>query len=217
MENEPSFDYNGAMQPRTKRQKEVFDYIKQYVEKHGYEPSYQLIARHLKVASKAGIARHIEALEAQGLLTRRRENGSFWLDLRPANTIADAVCEVEWLEIPKSEIFVEDWESQPLFVPKFLLGCQESERLRAFRVTNDAMFDEHICEGDVALIEKRSFARDSDIVAALTNKRIVLKKFYRDGANVELRPANERYLTIRLPANKVEILGVYRGLIRPLI
>jgi len=204
------------MQPRTKRQKEVFDYIKQYIERHGYEPSYQLIAWHLKVKSKAGIARHIEALEAQGLLTRRRENNSFWLDLRPSETIADAVCEIEWLEVPKGEGFVEEWESQPLYVPKSLLGYQEPERLRAFRVVNDSMFDEHICEGDVAIAEKRSYARDGDIVVALTSKRIVLKKFYREGSDIELRPANNRYLTIRLPANKVEILGVYRGLIRPL-
>lgn len=205
------------MQPRTKRQKEVFDYIKEYVERHGYEPSYQLIARKLGVRSKAGIARHITALEAQGLLTRKREHGSFWLDLSPIETLADAVCEIEWLEVPKSSGFVEEWESQPLYVPKSLLGYQEPERLRAFRVTNDSMFDEHICEGDVALVEKRSYARDGDIVAALTSERVVLKKFYREGAEVELRPANERYSTIRLPANKVEILGVYRGLIRPLI
>lgn len=204
------------MQPRTRRQKEVFDYIKQYVENHGYEPSYQLIARHLKVKSKAGIAKHIEALEAQGLLTRRRENGSFWLDLQPANTTGDAVCEIEWLEIPKTEIYVEDWESQPLFVPKFMLGSHEPERLRAFRVASDEMFNEQICEGDVALIEKRSYARDGDIVAALTNKRIVLKKFYRVGAFIELRPASVGYSIVRLPANKVEIIGVYRGLIRPL-
>lgn len=204
------------MQPRTRRQKEVFDYIKQYIENHGYEPSYQLIARHLKVASKAGIAKHIEALEAQGLLTRRRENGSFWLDLQPAYTVADAVCEIEWLKIPKSEISVEDWESQPLYVPKFMLGYQEPERLRAFRVTSDEMFNEHICEGDVALIEKRSYARDGDIVAALMNKSILLKQFYRVGAYVELRPANDGYSIVRLPANKVEIIGVYRGLIRAL-
>ncbi len=54
-------------------------------------------------------------------------------------------------------------------------------------------------------LKKRSYARDGDIVVALTNKRIVLKRFYREGATVELRPANDRYLTIKLPANKVEI------------
>jgi repressor LexA len=206
------------MQPRTRRQKEVFDYIKQYVEKHGYEPSYQLIARHLKVASKAGVAKHIEALEAQGLLSRRRENGSFWLDLQPAATIADAVCEIEWLDVPRSNVFTEEWENQPLFVPKFLIGYQSPDRLRAFRVPNDAMYDEHIRGGDIALIEKRSYARDGDIVAAVAgNKTVVLKQFYRQGAFIELRPANEGYLTIKLPANKIEVLGVYRGLIRPLL
>lgn len=205
------------MQPRTKRQKQVFDYIKQYIENHGYEPSYQLIARHLKVASKAGVAKHIEALEAQGLLERRRENGSFALDLQPINPILAAVCQIEWLEIPKSEAFAEDWENHPLFVPKFVIGYQTPERLRAFRVPNDAMFNEHIHEGDVALIEKRSYARDGDIVAALTDKKVVLKQFYRHGAFTELRPANDGYRVIRLPADKIEILGTFRGLIRPLI
>lgn len=205
------------MQPRTRRQKQVFDYIKQYVDNHGYEPSYQLIARHLGVSSKAGIAKHIEALEAQGLLARKRENGSFWLDLQPIETLAGAVCEIEWLEIPKSEMFVEDWESQPLFVPKFLLGSQTPDRLRALRVTNNAMCDAHICEGDVVLIEKRSYARDGDIVAAITGKRVVVKQFFREGAYIKLCPANDGYLTIRLPANKIEILGTFRGLIRPLV
>ncbi len=205
------------MQPRTRRQKEVFDYIKQYVENHGYEPSYQLIARHLKVKSKAGIAKHIEALETQGLLSRKRENGSFWLDLKPPETIADAVCEIEWLELPKSVEVGEEWESQPLFVPKFLLGLHEPERFRALRVLNDSMSDEHICEGDVVLLEKRNYARDGDIVAALMNKRVVLKKFYRVGSSIELHPASASYMIIKLPANKVEILGVYRGLFRPLM
>lgn len=203
------------MQPRTRRQKEVFEYIKQFVERHGYEPSYELIARQLKVRSKGGIARHIAALETQGLLARKRENGSFWIDLQPPEKIADSICEIEWLDVPRDET-VEEWENQPLFVPKCLLGYQEPERLRAFRALNDAMADEHICEGDVTLIEKRSHARDGDIVVALTGKRVVLKKYYRAGASVELHPANERFSIIKLPADRVEILGVYRGLIRPL-
>ncbi len=80
------------------------------------------------------------------------------------------------------------------------------------------MLDEHICEGDVALIEKRSFARDGDIVVALTeNNRAVLKKFFRNGAKIELRPSNANYASILLPANKVSVEGIFRGLLRPLI
>lgn len=205
------------MQARTRRQKEVFDYIKQYIEKYGNEPSYQMIARHLGVSSKAGIARHIKALETQGLIKRRRENGSFWLDLGQENLMSKVICEIEWLDIPKLETFVEDWENEPLFVPKFLLGYQEPERLRAFRVPDDAMREKHICEGDVALIEKRSYARDGSIIVALfENKQVFFKQIFRLGAYIELRSANEIYETLKIPANKIEILGIYHGLLRPL-
>ena len=61
------------MQTRTRRQKEVLDFITRYIDSHGYEPSYQIIARHIGVSSKAGIAKHIRALEAQGCIARRSE------------------------------------------------------------------------------------------------------------------------------------------------
>ena len=205
------------MQARTKRQKEVFNYIKYYVEKYGSEPSYQLIARELGVRSKAGIARHTQALEAQGLLKRRRENGSFWLDLKEGDALKQAVCEIEWLEFPRPENSVEEWEKEPLFVPRFLLGFQEPERLRAFRVADDAMREKHICEGDIVFVEKRSHARDGTIVVALVGgKQIVLRLFVRVGAYVELRAASGSYETIKLPANKIEIQGIFKGLLRPI-
>lgn len=206
------------MQPRTKRQKEVLDFITRYIENHGYEPSYQQIARHLGVSSKAGIARHIVSLETQGLLTRRREpGGSFNLELHSANSLTESVCGIEWLEIPDQHALAEDWENETLFVPKCLLGFQAPDRLRAFRVLNDAMIEKNICEGDVVLVEKRGFARDGDIVVALTeNKRAVLKQFFRQGAKIELRPANTSFISIILPADKVSVLGIFRGLLRPL-
>lgn len=205
------------MQPRTRRQKEVFDYIKQYIERYGCKPSYQMIARQTGVSSKAGIARHIESLEKQGLLTRRRENGAFGLDLQQEDSIAKSVCEIEWLDVPRIETACEDWENEPLFVPRFLIGLQEPERLRAFLVLNDAMREKHICEGDIALIETRNYARDGDIVVAVVgNKRVVLKQFFRHGADFELRPANEFYETIKLPAQKIKIVGIHRGLFRPI-
>jgi len=211
-----ALQYNRKMQPRTRRQKEVLDFITRYIEKHGYEPSYQQIARHLGVSSKAGIARHIESLEKQGFLTRRREHGAFNLELRSANSISEAVCGIEWLEVPKSNTIIEEWERETLFLPKCLLGFYTAEQLRAFRVQNDAMIEENICEGDVALIEKRAFARDGDIVVALTeNKRAVLKHFFRSGAKIELRPANSSFVSIMLPADKITILGIFRGLMRP--
>ena len=88
---------------------------------------------------------------------------------------------------------------------------------RLTRVTNDAMLEKNIVEGDIALIEKRTFVRDGDCVAAVVESaRTVLKNYYRAGAYIELRPSNHRYETIRLPADRIEVLGILRGLLRQL-
>jgi repressor LexA len=190
--------------------------ITRYIKNHGYEPSYQQIARQLGVSSKAGIAKHIKSLEEQGLLTRRRDNGKFNLELRPEDFLTKLVSEIEWLDVPRDESLMDEWESEPLFVPKFMLGFQDEERIKAFRVMNDSMLDAHILEGDVILVEKRAYARDGNIVVAvLANKRVVLKQYFRDGAKVELRPANANYDSIVLSADKVSIQGVMHSVLRP--
>lgn len=205
------------MQTRTKRQKQVYDYIKQYIEKHGYEPSYQQIAWHLGVRSKAGVAKHIAALESQGLINRRNENGSFNLELTNNQVLSDAVCEIEWLDNATANDDAEAWQTVPLILPKFMLGYFLPENLCAYLVKNDAMSGDEIYEGDVAIIERRSFARDGDIVAAqLNGKQTVLKKYYRAGADIELRPSNIDYDTLRFAADKIALHGIFRGVLRPL-
>jgi len=206
------------MQPRTKRQKEILEYISNFIETRGYKPSYQQIAKHFRLASKAAVAKHITALEKQGLISRRRENGAFSLELFPKEAFSDLVCEIEWLELPETLRLLDDFSDETLLVPTFLLGYNKPEKLCAFRVQNDSMLDEHICEGDIALIEKRAFARDGDIVLSIVNTdRVIFKRIFREGANVELRPSNDNYETILIPADKIEIKGIYRGLIRPLL
>lgn len=204
------------MQPRTRRQREVFEYIDSFIKERGYEPSYQQIARHFRIASKSAIAKHIAALERQGLLSRLRENGSFGLQIRPKSSASEAVCEIDWLDVPPDSGFKDDWEHGSIFIPKFLIGFFQPEKICAFRVRNDSMIEESICEGDVALIEKRTFARDGDCVVALIEKdAVVMKRFYRQGSAVELRPSNANYGSIRLSAEKVQIKGVFRSLLRP--
>jgi repressor LexA len=202
------------MQPRTKRQKEIFEYISQFIESRGYKPSYQQIAMHFQLASKAAVANHIAALERQGLISRRRENGSFSLELNPKETAGGLVCGIEWIPAPGTSDAAAE---EPLLVPAFLTGGLTADKLLVFRVRNESMIGDHICEGDIALIERRSFARDGDtVVATVRGERLVLKKIFRDGANVELRPSNPTFEPIRVPADKVDVKGIFRGLIRPL-
>ena len=205
------------MQPRTRKQREVLDYITRFIERHGYEPSYAQIARHFHVSSKATIAKHISSLERQGLLTRRRDDGAFGLHVRAEDVPTDATCEVPLLgRIAAGAPIDTADERETITVPRFLLGRVRPHRVYALRVHGDSMIDEHICDGDIALIENRTDARNGEIVVALVDgQRATLKRLQRTGAEVELQPANSNLEPIRLHASRVQVQGIFRGLLRP--
>jgi len=204
------------MLPRTQRQKDILDYITRFSERNRYEPSYAQIARHFGVKSRATIAKHIAALERRGLLTRTHEDGSFALSVKVDDP--DALCQVKLLGRIAAGTPLDVVESdETLSVPRFLLGRVKPERVYALRVKGDSMIDEHICDGDIALIENRTEARDGEIVVALLieENQATLKKLYRSGNNVELHPANSQLQPLTLPASQVSVQGIFRGLLRP--
>jgi repressor LexA len=205
------------MLPRTQRQKEVLDYITSFLAKHGHEPSYAQIARNFGVSSKATIAKHISALEKRGLIKREREDGTFRLAVRVEEAPADSVCEVALLGRIAAGAPIDAIEDiEMISVPRFLLGRVRPERVYALRVRGDSMIDEHICDGDIALIENRTEARDGEIaVALIDDSRATLKRLFRFGSEVELRPANSQLEPLRLDASRVQIQGIFRGLLRP--
>lgn len=201
------------MTARTRRQREVFDYITSFIDRHGYEPSYQQIARHFRVRSKSGIAKHVAALEQQGLIARRNNNGKFSLNPQPDRRMSEAVCEIPLVTNLVDDFF--EFDAELIFVPRFLFGDVSADRIFAFRVPSESMVDEHICAGDIALIERSVFAHDGEIVVALIeHKHPTFERFYNHGDEIELRPANSRLNPVRLPAEFVTIRGTFRGLLR---
>lgn len=202
------------MTAQTRRQREVFDYITSFIERQGYKPSYEQIARHFRIRAKSAIAKHIAALEAQGLLTRRGEDGKFSLNLSPANAMSAAVCEIPLIEELTGD-FLEELNAVSIFVPRLLLGELQPAQIFAFRVPSDAMIEAHICAGDIAIIERESDPRDGEIVVAMIeNTQATLEQFFRHNAKIELRPANPTLEAAFLPAEAVTIRGVFRGLLR---
>ena len=190
------------MQPRTQRQREIYEYIGRFIERHGYEPSYAQIARHFGISSKATIAKHIEALEKRGLISRQHTNGSFALQVQVEEIPTDGTCEIPLLGRVAAGSPIDNANDvrETITVPRFLLGRTRPGQVYALRVTGDSMIDEHICDGDIALIE---------------GARATLKRLYRFGREVELRPANSQLAPIRLPAMHVQVQGIFRGLLRP--
>jgi len=205
------------VQPRTKRQKEVLDYIVRFVERNGYGPSYQRIAHQLGVSSKGGVQRHIIALENQGLIARRRENGSFRIELCLKTAGLDSVCLVEMVDPTPAE------NGEPRFVrtmttlPKSFIGSLMPDEAMAYRAIDDSMVDRQIDEGDIVLLEKRSYARRGEITLVLAKgKDMILGLFHQMGGETEIRPANADRDAHVFSADEVEVQGVMRGLVRPI-
>jgi repressor LexA len=199
----------------TKRQKQVLDFIAGFVDEQGYCPSYDEIARGLELASLATVHKHISVLETKGYL-KRGFNQSRSLELAP-KYLAEHRRPRMGAEIPllgriAAGFPVETVEQRETLNFADFVG---SGNTFALEVRGDSMIDDHICDGDVILVERVQQAVDGDIVVALVaGNETTLKRFYREGEMVRLQPANTALEPIRVPARDVQIQGRLLAVLR---
>lgn len=203
-----------SITPRTERQKEVFDYLVSFLERRGYIPTYSQIAKHIGVKSRATVAKHMKALAKLDLIQINEEPFGIIIN-QQALPSSDLLCEIPmagFIAAGHPIELVANGDTIP--VPRFMLGSHP-ERIFAARVQGDSMIDEHICDGDIALIENYPEANNGEIVMAFVNESdATLKRIYKHGAEVELRPSNPLHESIRVPARNVRVQGIFRGLLR---
>ena len=202
----------------TKRQKQVLDFVARFIEDNGYSPSYEEIARGLDLASLATVHKHISTLETKQYL-KRGFNQSRSLDLGPKyiqeqrKHRQDTSLEVPLLGRIAAGAPVEAVEQRETVRFGDFLGNPD---VFALEVRGDSMIEDHICSGDLVLVEKASQAKDGDIVVALIDgAQTTLKRFYKEpGDRVRLQPANSEMAPIMVPASDVKIQGRVIGVLR---
>lgn len=201
----------------TKRQKQVLDFIAGFVDENGYCPSYEEIARGLNLASLATVHKHISVLETKSYL-KRGFNQSRSLELAPKYLQEQRRPKAATPEIPlvgriAAGAPVETIEQREVLNFADFAG---SGSTFALEVRGDSMIDDHICDGDLILVEKVQQALDGDIVVALVNgAETTLKRFYREPADtVRLQPANSALAPIIVPAANVQIQGRLLAVLR---
>ncbi len=201
----------------TKRQKQVLDFIATFVDENGYCPSYEEIARGLDLASLATVHKHISVLEAKNYL-KRGFNQSRSLELAPRYLQEQRRAKPAALEIPLAGRIaagapVEAVEQRETLNFADFAG---NGNTFALEVRGDSMIGDHICDGDLILLERTSEARDGDIVVALVaGAETTLKRFYHEpGDKVRLQPANSALQPIIVPARDVAIQGRLLAVLR---
>ena len=222
----------------TVKQHELLHFIQQKLDSSGISPSFEEMKEALGLKSKSGIHRLISALEERGFLRRLpnraralevlklpdavkpavRERSDNIVPLRKPTPALRPIAANDVIEVPlhgkiAAGVPIEAFEDHNnLAVPAALLGSGEHY---ALEVSGDSMVEAGIFDGDYALIQKASTAREGDIVVALVDGQdATLKYFRREGQMIRLDPANSAYEPQRYPADRVIVQGRLSGLLR---
>ncbi len=195
----------------TRRQKQIFDFIQEFIGTNGYSPSLEEIGKHFGLSSVATVHKHVTNLVRKGLL-RRSWNQNRSIEIVKEDQAPRAVDVPLVGRIPAGRPTDTEEEHETLAIPSWLVG---SGRTYALKVFGDSMIDEQIRDGDYVVIEERRSAENGQLVVAMIHgEDVTLKKFYDDGDHVRLQPANRKYDPLIIPSDRVEVRGVVRGVVR---
>jgi repressor LexA len=202
------------MMPRmalTRRQREIFDFVREFIEENGYSPSLEEIGARFGLSSVATVHKHVQHLTEKGYLKKASHRSR---SVEPVESEAGPVISLPLLGSVAAGAPIEAIETaESIDVPQTLVPRRS--RCFVLRVRGDSMIEEQIRDGDLVVIESRPEARDGEtVVALIRGEDATLKRFYRRGARVRLEPANRTMRPIDVLAAEVEIRGVVRGLLR---
>ena len=202
----------------TRRQRQVYDYIAEFVQSHGYSPSFEEIGAGMGLSSLATVHKHVSNLEKKGLL-KRDYNRSRSIDVLPpkGRMKQSMMPPPSVLTLPLVGRIAAGRPLEALENPTTIsLGdFTGAKDVFVLQVTGEPMQDEHIVDGDYVLVEKTNTAREGEIVVALVEGTdATLKRFYKEGDRVRLQPSNVAMQPIMVPAAAVQIQGRVIGVLR---
>ena len=199
------------MQPLTKRQREILDYLDEFIQQHGYAPSLEEIGRRFGLSSLATVHKHLTNLQEKGFI-RRSWNRSRSVELVPTKVTTRSL-ELPLMGYVAAGAPIEAVAAaESIAVPETLAGKQDTYVLR---VRGDSMIDEHIRDGDFVIVEDRKTAENGEMVIALLGGTdVTLKTLFRENGRVRLQPANPTMQPIVIDAADLRVQGVVVGVMR---
>ena len=196
----------------TRRQRQVLDVIRSFIETNGYSPSLEEIGAELGLSSVATVHKHVSHLVQKGFV-RRAWNQNRSIEIVDTGESSGVV------RLPLSGTIAagQPLEAIPTAESIGVPADMVRDTVNSFvlRVQGDSMINEQIRDGDFVVVERRDDARDGEtVVALIEDSDATLKRFFRDGSQVRLEPANPQMQPIIVSADKVRVQGVVVGVIR---
>lgn len=200
--------------PLTKRQKEILDHIRSFIDDRGYAPSFEEIAQHFGYSSLATVHEHLSNLERKGYI-RKAYNESRSIELVEESSSGAPAVALPLLGTVAAGLPIEAvQDDETLSVPPDMV--RRGRENYVLRVQGSSMIDEQIRDGDYIVVASQDNAEDGQMVVALVgDESATVKKLYREPGNrIRLQPANATMAAIVEPADNVRIQGVVVGVIR---
>jgi repressor LexA len=195
----------------TKRQQEIFDFVRKYVSEHGYPPTVRDIGKAIGLASSSTVHAHLANLEKLGLLRRdpTKPRAIEVLKDKARQTVAPPGLPVVGQVAAGQPVLADENIEEYVPVPG-IAGGDDGEFV--LRVKGDSMKDAGILEGDFVIVRRQETASDGDIVVALVGEEATVKRFFRENDHVRLQPENDAVAPIR--TREAQVLGRVVGLCR---
>jgi repressor LexA len=195
----------------TKRQQEIFDFIRRYSEKHGYPPTVRDIGRAIGLTSSSTVHAHLANLEKIGLLRRdpTKPRAIEVLVDKARKVVAPSGLPLLGQVAAGAPLLAEQNIEDYVEVPP-IAGGDDGEYI--LRVQGDSMKDVGILEGDYVIVRKQDTADDGEIVVALVGEEATVKRFFKEADHIRLQPENEAMEPIR--TRDVSVLGRVVGVCR---
>jgi repressor LexA len=208
----------------TGRQQEIWDFLVDYVDRHGYPPTVREIGDAVGLASPSTVHAHLANLERAGLLKRDpTKPRALELSGRGQRASADPAPAIERRRLPLvgeiaagGPLLAEDNVEEYVALPELLEGRGADFLLR---VKGDSMVNAGILDGDIVVVRREQTAENGDIVVALagtdeTADEATVKRFFRESGRVRLQPENDSLEPIY--TEHVQVLGKVTGVMRAL-
>jgi repressor LexA len=200
------------MKEPTQRQKEVLSFISGYIRSHSYPPTIREVAEFFSISVK-GAYDHVSALKKKGKLRLDDKRSRTMEVIRgEGEKETDGFVEVPVLGVVAAGrpiLAEENWDGVLPIHNSFL---KKKHQYFALKVKGDSMKDAGILDNDMTLIQKQSAARDGDIVVAVVDEAVTLKRFFKEANRIRLQPENSAYLPIY--SQDVKVLGKLAYVIR---
>jgi repressor LexA len=195
----------------TKRQQEIFDFIKRYGAEHGYPPTVRDIGKAIGLTSSSTVHAHLANLEKVGLLRRdpTKPRALEVLVDKAKQAVAPGGLPLVGQVAAGEPMLAEENIEEYVTVPGIAGGDQGEFILR---IKGDSMKDVGILEGDHVVVRRQDTAADGEIVVALVGDEATVKRFFKESDHVRLQPENEALEPIRV--RDVEVLGRVVGVCR---